>query len=306
MICDEIAILGILSAGGVQSVIREIEHAPERNRVFGRVKRRKDKVVCRQLVGDGGWSHGCLTHSDVLACGDNRAFFCQTAAHRAVFVAGVSVHVKSGCDGVFQLALGVVRGFVATEGASRIFAGIPVRMLVVLPHGGVKIVLGDDKPDRCGCFNARAAVPGIFRCSAKLYRCDIIPCRQIAFGFYPPIRHRATGINRRWNAIESQRKIIACIFAFERDGRTVSPNFSRSRVFDCDGNGVLCAVPHSHRAEINGINACTVGGCGNRADIYGDGLGVPAFVRHFDGDFRGFTYASGVWRDVYFVQIGFV
>ena len=188
VICDEIAILGILSAGGVQSVIREIEHAPERNRVFGRVKRRKDKVVCRQLVGDGGGSHGCLTHSDVLACGDNRAFFCQGTAHRAVFVAGVSVRVKSGCGGIFQLTLGVVRGFVAVDCASRIFAWIPVRILIMFPRGSVKIVLGDDKPDGCGCFHARSAVLGIFRCSAELYRGDVCAHCQTVVWFYAPTR----------------------------------------------------------------------------------------------------------------------
>ena len=177
-------------------------------------------------------------------------------------------------------------------------------MLIVFPRGGVKIVLGDDKFDRCGCFNARAAVPGIFRCSGKLYRGDVSAHGQIAFGFYPPIRHCAAGINRRWNAVESQRKIIACVFAFERDGRAVSPNFSRSRVFDCDGNGILCAVTHSHRAEIHGVHGCGVRGGGNRADVYGDGLGVSAFVRHLDGDFRGFAYASEVWIDVYLIQFG--
>ena len=185
---DKLAVFGILSAGGVQSVIREIEHAPERNRVFGRIKRRKDKVVCRQLVGDGGWSHGCLTHSDVLACGDNRAFFCQGTAHRAVFVAGVSVRVKSGCGGIFQLTLGVVRGFVAVDCASRIFAWIPVRILIMFPRGSVKIVLGDDKPDGCGCFHSRSAVLGIFRCSAELYRGDVCAHCQTVVWFYAPTR----------------------------------------------------------------------------------------------------------------------
>ena len=185
---DKLAVFGILSAGGVQSVIREIEHAPERNRVFFFVLRRENKVVCRHFVRDRGGSHGCLTHSDVLACGDNRAFFCQGTAHRAVFVAGVSVRVKSGCGGIFQLTLGVVRGFVAVDGASRIFAGIPVRMLIVFPSRSVKVVLGHNEGNGCGCFHARSAVLGIFRCSAELYRGDVCAHRQTVVWFYAPTR----------------------------------------------------------------------------------------------------------------------
>ena len=131
---DKLAVFGILSAGGVQSVIREIEHAPERNRVFGRVKRRKDKVVCRQLVGDCGRGHVCLTYSYVLACGDNCAFFCQGAAHRAVFVAGVSVRIEGGFNCILQLAVGIVRNFISMNCTSRVFAGIPVFCRVVFPR----------------------------------------------------------------------------------------------------------------------------------------------------------------------------
>ena len=183
---DKLAVFGILSAGGVQSVIREIEHAPERNRVFGRVKRRKDKVVCRQLVGDCGRGHVCLTYSYVLACGDNCAFFCQGAAHRAVFVAGVSVRIEGGFNCILQLAIGIVRNFISMNCTSRVFAGIPVFCRVVFPRGSVKVMLCNDKLDGCGCFHARSAVLGIFRCSAELYRDDVCAHGQTAVGLYAP------------------------------------------------------------------------------------------------------------------------
>lgn len=55
-----------------------------------------------------------------------------------MFIARISVIVEGRRHIAGQLPVCVVRGFVAVDGASRIFAGIPVRMLVVLPRGGVK------------------------------------------------------------------------------------------------------------------------------------------------------------------------
>ena len=157
VVCDELAVPRILSAVGVQSLVCQVEHAPERNRVLRRIKRLKDKVVCRQLVGDGGGSHGCPALSYVLACGDHRTFFGHSAAYRAMFIARISVIVEGRRHIAGQLPVCVVRGFVAVDCASRIFAGIPVRIVVVFPSRSVKVMLCNDKLDGCGRFNVPRA-----------------------------------------------------------------------------------------------------------------------------------------------------